>query len=120
MPPDDLVISAERLLQSDDQNEADWRLAAHACYYAVYHVSARQFQLDPAGYEADHKVIRSRFKETASNPAQPRFIAHARRAILELWQLRRSADYCLDQPFTADQADRALQLAQGVVSAMPT
>ena len=115
MLPETWVGLAEHLLSRDDQTEVDWRSATHACYYAVYHTAATDLGRDPAGADAGHAEIQDLLLGLPIPPARSKRIMAARVVYRELKQLRVKADYHLKQSFTADEADRALQLAQKVL-----
>lgn len=115
MPPEAWVELAERLLVQDEQTEANWRSATHACYYAVYHTAAKYLGLDPTKADAGHADVQNLLLGLPIPPARPKGIMAARRVYRELKRLRVRADYHLGQDFTADEADRALQLAQMVI-----
>lgn len=107
---------AERILSADQQDEAEWRTAARSSYYAVYHVCARHFGLDPSKPGAKHDVIRSLLKGIRRTSQTPTFVMVAQDCIGSLWRLRVRADYYLDEPFTGDEADQALGYAQRVMA----
>ncbi|HYD64194.1 hypothetical protein [Azospirillum sp.] len=119
MRPEDWVRVAENLLDAADPSEAHRRSASHACYYAVYHFAARHFGLDPSAPNAGHAEVGNRLKTMRFQDGLPRAVVMARRVFGELKDLRVHADYYLGRPFTDDDADRALQLAQMVVGSPP-
>ncbi|HRJ60656.1 MAG TPA: hypothetical protein PKZ99_05680 [Azospirillaceae bacterium] len=113
-----MVRLAERLLAADEQNEASYRAAAHLCYYAVYHLVARYFGLDPSDYAAArHEIIRDVLKKTLPGPGVPQYVILARRSLPTLWRLRVLADYHLNKDFSADDADQSLADAQRIFAA---
>jgi hypothetical protein len=120
MPPDLMVKLANDLLNRENQDEAAWRAAAHLCYYAVYHLIAQYFRLDPANYgAARHEIIRDLLRKATPDTGVPRYVTLARRNFPSLWRLRVSADYLLGAAFSGDDADQALGWAQQVFRAAP-
>lgn len=118
MPPDLMVRLAERLLATDEQNEASYRAAAHLCYYAIYHLVAGHFRLDPSDYAAArHEIVRDLLRKTLPGPGVPQYVILARRSFPTLWRLRVLADYHLNKDFSADDADQSLADAQRIFAA---
>ncbi|HYD70937.1 MAG TPA: hypothetical protein VED21_36110 [Azospirillum sp.] len=101
------------------EDEAAFRAIAHLSYYAVYHLIARHFGLDPADrLEASHADLRARLRGANPPSVVPRHVFAAKRVYSSLLHGRVLADYHLDAPFTGDLADQSLAQAQGVFAAL--
>ncbi|WP_452006635.1 HEPN domain-containing protein [Azospirillum largimobile] len=81
----------------------------------VYHASAAYFRLDATGEYARHSDVHDLLKGMKLDSNPPRYIVAAKRVHGELKRLRVRADYYVKEHFSADDADRALQLAQMVI-----
>ena len=94
------------------------RAIAHACYYGVYTFDGEIFQLGQSNRsEAGHADIKDLLRGLKFSPTvPPPHVVAARTYFVELRRIRLHADYHLDRPFTANHADRALQIAENVFS----
>lgn len=116
--PEELFRYAQRL--SDEDDEAAHRILAHVSYYAVYHLMARHFGLDPAKRsEASHSDVCD-LVEGAHLPAVPRYVREAKRVFRQLRRLRVKADYHLDVRFPCTDAVRASAFAAAVFASVRT
>lgn len=119
--PDDFLSLAQLLRSHIGQNEAARRAVAHACYYAVYHLMAAHFGLDPmdrAG--AGHGEIRDRLKAVRFTPnPPPRHVVVARRHYTTLTYLRARADCQLAKQFGYADAMQAIGIAEEIFAAIP-
>lgn len=121
MQPDETLKLIKRLLDDPNASEPDCRAVAHLAYYGVYHVVCDQLRLDPwRGYvQCDHETIRLRLRNLDPTKSTA-VLREAKRSIELLWQLRRRADYDFDNPFTAEDAERATERAEAVFSRVDT
>jgi hypothetical protein len=115
--PEDFFAFAQFVGDEIEHNEAARRAVAHACYYAVYHLVVRHFRMGSANRGPRHADVRDYLSGLRSPPALPRHIVLARRYYRDLMDLREVADYRLDRPLPADDADRALQIAEAIFAA---
>jgi uncharacterized protein (UPF0332 family) len=114
--PDDFIQLAKRLLDNPHAPEADCRQAAHAAYYAVYHIVCAHFRIDPTSrLVASHSEVRGQLKRLNPVSAPPE-IREAKRVTERLFALRVRADYDLKTLFTGEDAEDALELAKGVLA----
>jgi uncharacterized protein (UPF0332 family) len=111
--PNELVKFAKRLLDDrPDAPEADCRQAAHAAYYAVYHLACKHCGLNATlNAESSHSTIRSRLLGNLDFASAPPEIRRARQIIKRLYIYRSRADYNLNEAFTYDDAIDAIDLA---------
>jgi hypothetical protein len=119
--PEEFLRLAQFLRSEIDKSEGARRAIAHACYYAVYHLMAAHFNIDPiirAG--SGHGEIKDLLAGLRFAPTvPPRHIVIARREYRRLMLLRVRADYNLGEPFTSAQANTALQVAEEIFAAIP-
>lgn len=118
MRPDGLLALAVSLAAADRADEAAFRGAAHAAYYAVYHLMAQHFALDTAIRDEAHHAEVMRRLDRIDLKTAPAHVRAARRVYKSLWELRRKADYDLKTPFDDVLAERAVEYAQRVFCAM--
>jgi len=112
--PEEFLVAAERLLDDPSGEEGCLRSAAHASYYAVYHLAASHFHLDPTNRgEAKHADVMA-LLDGAQLMRLPRGIREAKRLYRRLWALRTKADYRLAETFDQAEAERALEYAKAV------
>lgn len=102
MKPQALADLAEQL--GAGPGEAHWRAAAHAAYYAVYHLMIRRLELStaPRGMLGTHRIVRDEL------PRQPVAVDLQLRAAKRLWDSlyssRIAADYLIDEAFAQSRA----------------
>lgn len=90
------------------------RGAAHAAYYACYHLVARGFGLDSSDRrQARHDQLLARLRV---EPPDDPLTAIGATALTRLQHLRTQADYDLGTPFDRNDALRALLLADAIFS----
>lgn len=116
--PEDFLRLAQLLRPEINNSEAARRAVAHACYYAVYHLMAVHFGLDPNDRGgAGHGEIRDRLGALRFAPPPPRQVVIARRHYRTLLFFRVRADYRLGEEFRARDASRALEMAEEIFAA---
>jgi hypothetical protein len=117
--PEDFVRLAQLLRSEIGSNEGARRAVAHACYYAVYHLMALHFGIDPNDQgRAGHGNIRTLLNALRFTPPPPREVVIARRHFRTLMFLRARADYRLSEEFSAADALRALEMTEEIFAAM--
>lgn len=114
--PDDLLVVAEGLLEGS--NEASLRAAVHCAYYAVFHecrIYLQPTERDPTR-SMKHEDVEARLSGLTKPPKDcPETVKRARRHFRSLKRARVHADYKLDEPITAFEAERAVELAKLVI-----
>jgi hypothetical protein len=119
--PEDFLRLAQFLRAEIEQDEAARRAIAHASSYAVYHLMATYFGVDPSRWDgASHRDIRDRLNGLRFTPPPPRHVVIARRHYRTLTHFRVWADYALNKEFAAVDARRALDMAEEIFKAAPT
>ncbi len=117
MTPEDYAGLARFLLDAGADREAHRRGAAHAAYYAAYHMTARRLGLDPRNRkDARHDRLIARLREEPWPDATP-FLKQARTALPVLHAMRTRADYDLAAVFPAEEAAFAVALVESLVGA---
>jgi hypothetical protein len=118
--PEDFLRLAQLLRSEIDKSQGARRAIAHACYYAVYHLMAAHFQIDPRSRAGSrHGEIKDLLAGFRFVPPVPRHVVIARREYPRLMLLRARADYNLEEPFTSAQANIALRAAEEIFAAIP-
>lgn len=100
--------------------EAHWRAAAHAAYYAVYHLMIRRLELStaPGGMLGTHRIVRD---ELLRQPvAADQQLRTAKRLWDSLYSSRIAADYIVDEDFAHSRARRSVEMARAVFAAPAT
>ena len=115
MTPKEALVFAESLIDDPGASEAACRGAAEWAYYAVYHLVCDHFRVDPAkNYDqAKHDAIRLRLRSLDVATSSPELRA-ARTVFERLWRLRVRAHYHIDDVFSGDDAEDAVEHAKGV------
>lgn len=112
MKPRELYEFATSIADSTG-TEARSRAIAHACYYAVYHLVAAHFHMNPKWYDGSrHSDVMRRLSGIVPRPGTSKLVYEAKRYYKTLYSLRVWADYDFSCAFTDEEADRSLQICE--------
>lgn len=115
--PKQFLEFAEKLLNEANSDDSHHRAAAHAAYYAVYHLVVQYYSLDTEKREAPHGVIISKLR---CESGAPPYISQAKTVYTNLIDIREHADYFLNKEFPPEDAEDAVEYAKGVFRKLTT